>query len=168
MRFPEKTITFVHARLKQKDRQDIINAFQVKSGNAADVLVGPMGILGTGYTLTRARQIVICTAAPKGPGLLLARLIILWRAFAPRGPSIIFFEICSASKQMISYQSMYPIRGFGSIEKGDISVQAFKQHPTFFWLDTCYHKNLLCTRLWETMLSTSNKECSWDVGTKIR
>ena len=46
--------------MKQKDRQDIINAFQVDSGNAADVLVGPMGILGTGYTLTRARQIVIC------------------------------------------------------------------------------------------------------------
>ena len=59
MRSPEKTITFVHAKLKQKERQDIIDASHENSANATDALVGPMGILGTGYTLTRARQIVI-------------------------------------------------------------------------------------------------------------
>ena len=60
MKFPAKTITFVHAKLKQKERQDIIDAFQENSANAADVLIGPMGILGTGYTLIWARQIVMC------------------------------------------------------------------------------------------------------------
>ena len=54
------TINFVHSRLRQKDRQDIVDAFQAASPNAAGVLIGPMGIWGPGYSLSRARQIVIC------------------------------------------------------------------------------------------------------------
>ena len=54
----------MNAKTKQTQRQKIIDAFQEKPGvdstNAADILIGPMGILGTGHTLIRARQIVIC------------------------------------------------------------------------------------------------------------
>lgn len=62
-RYPQHNVVFVHGKMKQATRMQIVNEFQETPDHRVlrppMILVGPVGILGTGYTLHRSLRIII-------------------------------------------------------------------------------------------------------------
>ncbi|KAL9031739.1 MAG: hypothetical protein Q9196_000249 [Gyalolechia fulgens] len=60
---PRRRFRFVSSSMVASDRQDVVDAFQEKSGSDpnldCDILTGTLTMLGTGINLTRARKLII-------------------------------------------------------------------------------------------------------------